>query len=177
VSEPTSSGPERLVVLALGANLGDRAATLRAATLELAGSAGLQLVAASSVYETGPVGGPDNQPAYLNAVLVFSSVLPAREVLGLGLAVEAAHGRTREVRWGPRTLDVDVIVVGDETSDDPELELPHPRVHERPFVLIPWLEADPGATLPGWGPVARLVGPESASGVVLRSDLRLIELG
>ena len=175
-SEPTPV-TERLVVLALGANLGDRAATLRAATHELAGSPGLRLIAASSVYETGPVGGPDNQPAYLNAVLVFSSVLPAREVLGLGLAVEAAHGRTREVRWGPRTLDVDVIVVGDETSDDPELELPHPRVHERPFVLIPWLEADSEATLPGWGPVAHLVGPESASGVVLRSDLRLIELG
>ena len=177
MSGQVASGSERLVVLALGANLGDRAATLRAAARELAGSPGLRLVAASSVYETGPVGGPDNQPAYLNAVLVFSSVLPAREVLGLGLAVEAAHGRTREVRWGPRTLDVDVIVVGDETSDDPELELPHPRVHERPFVLIPWLEADPGATLPGWGPVAHLVGPESASGVVLRSDLRLIELG
>ena len=176
MSGQVASGSERLVVLALGANLGDRAATLRAAARELAGSPGLRLVAASSVYETGPVGGPDNQPAYLNAVLVFSSALPAREVLGIGLAVEAAHGRTREVRWGPRTLDVDVIVVGDETSDDPELELPHPRAHERPFVLIPWLEAVSEATLPGWGPVAGLLGPESGDGVVLREGLRLIEL-
>ncbi len=170
------TGPEeRLVVLALGSNLGDRAATLRAATRELASSPGLRLVAVSGVYETDPVGGPDNQPAYLNAVLVLRSALPASSILSTAQSVEARHGRTREVRWGPRTLDVDVIAVGAEISDDPELVLPHPRAHERGFVLVPWLEADPAAVLPGWGPLADLVAPAIVVGVVARPDVTLGE--
>ena len=105
-------------------------------------------VAVSPVYETAPVGGPA-QPDYLNAVLVAATSLPARAVLDRGQAAEAARRRVRGQRWGPRTLDVDVIVYGDAVSDDPELTLPHPRAHERAFVLAPWHDVDPGAVIPG----------------------------
>ena len=168
---------DRLVVLALGANLGDCAATLRSAAQELANTPGLQLVSASGIYESAAVGGPDGQPPYLNAVVVLRSSLSARAILGVGLAVEAAHGRVRAERWGPRTLDVDLIAVGDETSADPELVLPHPRAHERGFVLVPWLDADPEAEFPGRGRVADLVVPGLASAVTLRRDLALVGSG
>jgi 2-amino-4-hydroxy-6-hydroxymethyldihydropteridine diphosphokinase len=160
------------VVLALGSNLGDRLASLqRAVDLLCAGD--LRCVAVSGVYQTAPVGGPP-QDDYLNAVLVARTTLPAREVLHRAQAAEAALGRVRTVRWGPRTLDVDVIAYGDEISADPDLTLPHPRARERAFVLAPWLDADPGATLPGHGPVAGLLaglGPAGVSrldGVTLR---------
>jgi 2-amino-4-hydroxy-6-hydroxymethyldihydropteridine diphosphokinase len=108
------------------------------------------------------VGGPD-QPDYYNAVLLARTTLPPAGVLAAAHAAEAARQRTREVRWGPRTLDVDIISYGTVVSDDPELTLPHPRAHERAFVLVPWHDADPAAELPGHGPVAgliaRLAGP------------------
>ena len=158
--------PVRRTVLALGSNLGDRLATLQGSVDALLGpsgpgssgpgSSGLVLVALSPVYETVPVGGPP-QPEYLNAVLIAETTLPAMALLRRGQAVEAAFGRVRQEVWGPRTLDVDVIVYGDVVSDDPELTLPHPRAAERAFVLAPWLDADPDAEIPGQGPVAELL--------------------
>jgi 2-amino-4-hydroxy-6-hydroxymethyldihydropteridine diphosphokinase len=168
---PPAGEPARRTVLALGSNLGDRLATLQGGVDALLGppehgppgsgssgpgSSGLALVALSPVYETVPVGGPP-QPEYLNAVLIAETTLPATALLRRGQAVEAAFGRVRQEVWGPRTLDVDVIVYGDVVSDDPELTLPHPRAWERAFVLAPWLDADPDAEIPGQGRVAGLL--------------------
>jgi 7,8-dihydro-6-hydroxymethylpterin-pyrophosphokinase len=110
------------------------------------------------------VGGPP-QDDYLNAVLVGESALPAEEILRRCQAAEAALRRVRAERWGPRTLDVDVIAVGDQISADPRLTLPHPRAHERAFVLVPWLEADPMAVLPGRGAVADLLRGTGTAGI------------
>ena len=139
-------------VLSLGANLGDRAGTLRTALETLAGRG---LVARSVLYET-PPWGPVEQPPYLNAVAVVRGDRDAAGWLTLAHELEQAAGRTREVRWGARTLDVDVVTVtGDDgvpvLSTDPALTLPHPRAHERAFVLVPWLALDPVAELPGHG--------------------------
>jgi dihydroneopterin aldolase/2-amino-4-hydroxy-6-hydroxymethyldihydropteridine diphosphokinase len=153
---PPAGEPARRTVLALGSNLGDRLATLQGGVEALLGPSGLALVALSPVYETVPVGGPP-QPEYLNAVLIAETTLPATALLRRVQAVEAAFGRVRQEVWGPRTLDVDVIVYGDVVSDDPELMLPHPRAWERAFVLAPWLDADPDAEIPGQGRVAGLL--------------------
>jgi 2-amino-4-hydroxy-6-hydroxymethyldihydropteridine diphosphokinase len=160
------------VVLALGSNLGDRLANLQAAVDSLCTGRGLDCTAVSPVYETAAVGGPA-QPDYLNAVLVAVTSLPARAVLGRAQAAEAARHRVRQERWGPRTLDVDVIVYGDEISGDPDLTLPHPRAHERAFVLAPWHDADPRAVLPGRGRVADLLAAAGAAGVRRRDDAKL----
>jgi 2-amino-4-hydroxy-6-hydroxymethyldihydropteridine diphosphokinase len=160
--------PVRRAAFALGSNLGDRAATLQRAVLALAATDGLAVVAVSPVYQTDPVGGPADQPAYLNAVLVTDTVLSPRALLALAHVVEHAAGRERRVRWGPRTLDVDLLVVGDLTSDDPTLTLPHPRAHERAFVLVPWADVDPGCAVPGRGTVASLLAalpPRERAGV------------
>lgn len=156
--------PPRRVVIALGSNLGDRMDNLQSAIDALFDSPKLKFVAVSPVYETAPAGGPP-QPDYLNAVLVAETTLPAHALLERCLGVEATLGRTRDEHWGPRTLDLDLIVYGDEVSEDPELTLPHPRAHERAFVLAPWLAADPGAVLPGHGPVADLLATTGLSGV------------
>ena len=145
-------------VLSLGANLGDRAAALRAALVALKDDG---LIARSTLYET-PPWGPVEQPSYLNAIAVVRGPRDAAGWLARAHELEQAAGRTREVRFGPRTLDVDVITVtGDDgtpvLSDDPELTLPHPRAHERAFVLVTWLTLDPLAVLPGRGAVADLV--------------------
>ena len=146
-------------VLSLGANLGDRAATLREAIDALADDG---LVARSMLYET-PPWGPVEQPPYLNAIAIVDGPRDAAGWLARAHELEQSAGRTREVRWGPRTLDVDVVTVtGDDgaplVSDDPELTLPHPRAHERAFVLVPWAALDPAAELPGRGRVADLLG-------------------
>ncbi|SDF61078.1 2-amino-4-hydroxy-6-hydroxymethyldihydropteridinediphosphokinase [Blastococcus aurantiacus] len=146
------------VVLSLGANLGDRAATLRAALDALAADGAL---AHSGLYET-PPWGPVEQPPYLNAVAVLDGDHDARGWLARAHELEQDAGRTREVRWGARTLDVDVVTVTAAdgqpvVSADPELTLPHPRAHERAFVLVPWLAVDAAAELPGHGPVGALV--------------------
>lgn len=149
--------PATPFVLGLGTNLGDREATLDSAVRALRAVPGLAVERVSAVVETDPVGGPD-QPEYLNAVVTGRTTLTARALLAACQQVEADHDRVRETRWGPRTLDVDVIVYGSTVDDDPVLTLPHPRAHRRAFVLVPWAQLDPDAVLPGpgGGPVAQL---------------------
>jgi 2-amino-4-hydroxy-6-hydroxymethyldihydropteridine diphosphokinase len=160
-------------VLSLGANLGDRAGAIREALTALKADG---LVARSTLYET-PPWGPVEQPPYLNAIAVVRGPRDARGWLDRAHELEQAAGRTREVRFGPRTLDIDVVTVtGDDgapvLSDDPELTLPHPRAHERAFVLVPWLTLDPTAVLPGRGPIADLMASLPADDVaaVVRWD-------
>ncbi len=133
-------------MLSLGSNLGDRLAHLQQAVDELA-SAG-DVAAVSPVYSTVPVGGPE-QPDYLNAVVLLDTELHADELLEVCHYLEDQAGRIRDERWGPRTLDIDIVVFGDVVSDDPALTLPHPRAAERAFVLRPWLDVDPTAFLSG----------------------------
>ncbi|GAA2528616.1 2-amino-4-hydroxy-6-hydroxymethyldihydropteridine diphosphokinase [Winogradskya humida] len=163
-------------LLSIGSNLGDRWAYLKEAVSALGGTV-------SGVYETPPWGDAD-QPAYLNAaVLVRDPAAGAGAWLERARSLEAAAGRVRdpERRFGPRTLDVDVIAVWDDDkpvlSDDPELTLPHPRAHQRAFVLKPWLDIDPHAELPGYGSVAGLLDtPELAAdthALTPRPDLRI----
>lgn len=160
------------VVLALGSNLGSRIDYLQGALDVLFDAPGLAFVAVSSVYETDPVGGPEQGP-YLNAVVIAEGMQHPRTLLERAQSVESAFGRRREERWGPRTLDVDLIIVDGVVWDDPELTLPHPRAHERAFVLVPWAEVDPDAELPGHGPIAALLADLDQSGVRLRPDLSL----
>ena len=168
--EPTEAGvldrrPEHPVtaVLALGTNLGDRTATLRTAVDELRAVDDIEVERVSPVVETDPVGGPD-QPDYLNAVVLVRTGLSARELLLACQRIETGHGRKRTVRWGPRTLDIDLIRYGELISTDPVLELPHPRADQRAFVLAPWLAADPHAWLPPRpGAVEAPAAPGSAS--------------
>ncbi|GAB3163668.1 hypothetical protein GCM10027059_18330 [Myceligenerans halotolerans] len=145
------------VVLALGANLGDPQATLRAAVMDLDRITGLQVTEVSPLARTAAVGGPE-QPDYLNAVVVARTGLAPRELLHACQAIEYAHGRSREEHWGPRTLDIDIITYGLLTAAADDLEVPHPRAHERAFVLEPWSQLKPDAVLPGLGggPVAQL---------------------
>jgi dihydroneopterin aldolase/2-amino-4-hydroxy-6-hydroxymethyldihydropteridine diphosphokinase len=159
------------VVLSLGSNIGDRLASLQLG-VDILVAGGLACPVVSSVYETFPVGGPA-QDDYLNAVLLAVTNRPALGVLSLAAAAEAAAGRVRTVRFGPRTLDVDVIAYGAETSDEAVLTLPHPRAHERAFVLAPWLELDPAAELPGRGMVAELLAAIGTDGIRRRADLAL----
>lgn len=146
------------VVIAIGANLGDPQATMRSAVAELDRMPGLQITDVSPLARTAAVGGPEEQPDYLNAVLLARTTLSARGLLHLCQEVENVHGRVREERWGPRTLDVDVITYGNLTDSAEDLEVPHPRAHERAFVLEPWSQIAPDAVLPGLGggPVAQL---------------------
>ena len=150
----------RRVAFGLGANLGDRGEALQGAVDVIAPFLADPRV--SSVYDTSPVGGPE-QPDYANAVLVGDSDAEPDSLLALAHRAEDSWNRTREVRWGPRTLDVDVLVVGDLVSDDPRLTLPHPRAHERGFVLIPWAEVDPDAELPDGRRIAALAAQWAAT--------------
>jgi 2-amino-4-hydroxy-6-hydroxymethyldihydropteridine diphosphokinase len=162
----------RRAVLALGSNLGDRGDILQGGVDAIAGIEGVQLTGVSPVYETVPVGGPP-QPDYLNAVVLADVTIPARELLEELHEIEAVFDRVRLVRWGARTLDIDIITVGGERSDDPDLTLPHPRAHERAFVLAPWHDVDPDAVLPGHGPVADLLARVGQAGI-RRSEVPLV---
>ena len=147
------------VVLSLGSNLGDREATLRAAVADVAAIDGVTVTAVSGLVETPavkPHGVDTEAPAYLNAVLAARSDLAAHDLLRELNRVEAEHGRVRDIRWGDRTLDIDIVTFGDDVIDTDRLSVPHPRAHERGFVLAPWLQIDPDATLPGFGRVADL---------------------
>jgi dihydroneopterin aldolase/2-amino-4-hydroxy-6-hydroxymethyldihydropteridine diphosphokinase len=169
------------VVIAMGSNLGESLETLHDAVISL--YAWVDIVDVSPVVETDPVGGPD-QPAYLNAVVTATTHLAPSTLLAGLHEIERAHGRTREVHWGPRTLDLDLIQYGDPVFDTDvrmqtaTLTLPHPRAHERAFVLVPWLQADPEAALRVDGEVRRvadLVRDLDTSGVRPGPDVDLPE--
>ena len=136
-------------VIALGSNLGERSDTLSAAVADLVDPPEVRLLAISPIVQTKAVGGPAGQPDFLDMVVAVETSLPPRELLQHCHAVEQKHLRVRDVRWGPRTLDVDIITYGDVVSPDPELTLPHPRAAERAFVLYPWSLIDPAAELNG----------------------------
>jgi 2-amino-4-hydroxy-6-hydroxymethyldihydropteridine diphosphokinase len=140
--------------LGLGSNLGDRLGTLQAAVDRLA-IRGVRAVRSSRVYATEPVGGPP-QPQYLNVVIDVRTDAGARQLLAACLGVESELGRRRAVRWGPRTIDIDVLSVEATSSDDPDLVLPHPRMHRRAFVLAPLLELDARPALPGGLDIGRV---------------------
>jgi 2-amino-4-hydroxy-6-hydroxymethyldihydropteridine diphosphokinase len=144
------------VVVALGANLGDVFATLTRGLRLLEAHDEWTTTAVSSVWETDPVGGPAGQSAYLNAVVLATVPFSPETLLGLLHVVEAACDRVRDRRWGPRTLDLDLVSFDDVTSSTSRLTLPHARAAERGFVVQPWLEVDPSAVLPGIGPLATL---------------------
>lgn len=131
-------------VIALGANLGEAERALVEAVRSISELPNTQVLTSSRIFRTAPIGGPE-QPDYLNAVAILSTELTPMELLDVLHAIENAHGRERSVRWGPRTLDLDIIAFDDMRSDDPHLTLPHPRAHERAFVLMPWCDADPSA--------------------------------
>jgi 2-amino-4-hydroxy-6-hydroxymethyldihydropteridine diphosphokinase len=162
-------------VLALGSNLGDRLRHLRIPLREQIGVA--RMVGFSSVWETAAVGGPAMQPDYLNAVVVLDADYPPMVWLALAHDWELVAGRERRERWGPRTLDVDVVSVEEDgvplTLRLPRLTLPHPRAYERAFVLAPWAELQPDAELPGHGVVRELLGSLELSGVWRRDDVEL----
>jgi 2-amino-4-hydroxy-6-hydroxymethyldihydropteridine diphosphokinase len=135
----------------VGANLGDREATIRAALAALPGVVGV-----SQLRETDPVGVVD-QPPFLNGAVALETDLSPRDLLGALLAVERELGRERRERWGPRTIDLDLLLYGNQTIDEPGLTVPHARLHERRFALEPLLELDPELAIPGRGRVADLL--------------------
>jgi 2-amino-4-hydroxy-6-hydroxymethyldihydropteridine diphosphokinase len=161
-------------VISLGSNLGNRLETLQGAIDALEDTPGVRIKAVSPVYETEPWGvEPGSQPSYFNAVVVLKTTLPPSSLLERAHAVEEAFHRVREERWGARTIDVDIVAYADVVSDDPVLTLPHPRAHERAFVLAPWHDVEPEAQLPGRGPVADLLDVVTRDGVAPRKDLEL----
>jgi 2-amino-4-hydroxy-6-hydroxymethyldihydropteridine diphosphokinase len=168
--------PIRRAVLSLGANLGERLTSLQGAVHALADTPDVWVTGVSPVYETEPVDCPPGSENFLNAVVLIDTTLAASRLLDRAHAIEDAFGRERgegiEVN-APRTLDVDVIVVGDRRADDDFLRLPHPRAHERAFVLQPWHDLEPDAVFPDHGPIAELLSEIDASGVTKRDDLVL----
>jgi 2-amino-4-hydroxy-6-hydroxymethyldihydropteridine diphosphokinase len=150
--------------LALGANLGDRLANLTAARQALSAAPDVRVAAASPLFETAPVGGPPGQPPYLNAVLRVETTLPPRELLALGLAVEARCGRRRTERWGPRPLDVDLLLYGEAVIEEPGLVVPHPELHRRRFVLTPLADLAPELVHPRLGKSIRQLLAELPAG-------------
>ncbi len=159
-------------MLSLGSNLGDRLDNLQGAIDALFDAPGLEFVAISPVYETKPVGGPE-QGDFLNVVIVADSSVAPRSLIERVLNIEESMDRVRDVRWGPRTLDIDIVTIGELTCDDPELTLPHPRAHERAFVLVPWADVEPDATLPGRGPIRDLLPSVAGQELHRRDDLAL----
>lgn len=159
--------PETRAVVALGANLGERHTTIRAAAERIARLPLVSDVRLSRLFDTVAlrVDGPDPEaPAYVNAVALVTTRLAPAILLGMLHAIEDENGRERRERWGDRTLDLDLIAYGDVTSDEPNLQLPHPRAAERLFVLEPWLDLDADAELPGHGRVADLAARLRARG-------------
>lgn len=172
-ADTTLSNPKRAVI-ALGSNLGNRLETLQGAIDALEDTPGVRVKAVSPVYETEPWGVESgSQPAYLNAVVLVKTTLPPSSLLERSHAIEEAFERVRDERWGPRTLDVDIVAYQNVVSDDPALTLPHPRAHERAFVLVPWHDIDPDAEVPGRGAVAELLASLGRTGVEVREDLEL----
>ena len=166
--------PIRRAVLALGSNLGERFPNLQGGLDALADTPDVWVTGVSAVYETEPIDSPDDAGLYLNAIVLADTTLSAQRLLDRALAIEDAFDRQRsEIKNAARTLDIDLIVVGDKVSDTEELRLPHPRAAERAFVLKPWFELEPDAEIPGYGTVAQLLEKTGEEGVVRRDDLVL----
>ena len=155
-----------LAAIGLGANLGDAAATLREAIAELARLPDTELLRASRLYRT-PAWGRTEQPDFINAVVLVETAVPARELLDALLAIERNFGRVRVdgERWGPRTLDLDLLLFGDAVIDEPGLRVPHPHLHERAFALLPLVEIAPQLVIPGIGNVAAIAADMAADGI------------
>ncbi|OYN92590.1 2-amino-4-hydroxy-6-hydroxymethyldihydropteridine diphosphokinase [Parenemella sanctibonifatiensis] len=185
IDADTLSGmkPLRPVVLSLGSNLGDRLANLQGALMALRETPDLFIVDVSSVWETKPWSSPEQaegegrdvsqDPAFLNVVVLAETNQEPLTMLDRTMAIEDAFGRTRGEANAPRTLDVDLIVMGKVEMDQPALQLPHPHAHERAFVLAPWVEIEPKADLPGHGPIQDLLAKVDSSTVKRREDLAL----
>jgi 2-amino-4-hydroxy-6-hydroxymethyldihydropteridine diphosphokinase len=175
IDADTLSGmkPLRRVVLSLGSNLGDRLANLQGGTDAIKDTPDVIVVDISSVYETEPVDAPEGSGPFLNMVIVAETTLEPQTLLERAQAIEDAFGRERSNDNAPRTLDVDLVMVNGATVDRPELQLPHPRAHQRAFVLVPWHEVDPQAELPGYGTISELLDVVGTAGVELRGDLEI----
>ena len=166
--------PIRRCVISMGSNVGDRLAKLQGGLDSLADTPEVWVTEVSPVYETEPVGAPEGSETFLNVVVLVDTTLPAHMLLDRALAIEAAFGRERgEIPNAPRSLDVDLIVVGERRANDETLVLPHPRAQERAFVLAPWAEVEPDAKIPGVGAVADLLEKTGRAGVVRRDDIKL----
>lgn len=149
---------ERRAVLSLGANLGDRVATIDAAVRALDAIEGIRVLLRSSAWES-PSWHPDGEglsPDYVNIVVIVGTTMEPIDLLDAVQAIEAALGRERSQRWGSRTIDIDIVAIGEMEHAEDRLVIPHPRAHERQFVLQPWLEVEPRASIPGHGPIAEL---------------------
>lgn len=175
IDTDTLSGmkPLRKVVYSLGSNLGDRLGNLQGAVDALRDTPDVIVVDVSPVYETTAVGGPEDSPDFLNLVVVAETTLEPRTLLERAQAIEDAYGRERTGHWAPRTLDVDLIMVGKAEVADEDLRLPHPLAHERGFVVVPWADVDPRGDLPGRGPVSELAAGVDRSGIRRRDDLSI----
>jgi len=167
--------PIRRAVVALGSNLGERLTSLQGAVNALADTPDVWVTEVSPIYETEPVDSPPYAESFLNAVVLLDTTLAASRLLDRAHAIEDAFGRDRgsgETN-APRTLDVDVIVVGDRRRHDEVMQLPHPRAAERAFVLQPWYDVEPDADIPDYGAVADLLEKSDRSGLTRRDDLSL----
>jgi len=166
--------PIRRAVLSLGSNLGDKLTSLQGAIHALADTPDVWVTGVSPIYETEPVDAPAGSENFLNAVVLLDTTLAASRLLDRAHAIEDAFGRERGPDHNaPRTLDVDVIVVGDRRRDDEVMQLPHPRAAERAFVLQPWFDIEPDAEIPDAGAVADLLEKSDRSGLTRRDDLVL----
>jgi len=160
------------VTISLGSNLGDRFQYLQNALDSINAVTGTQVHSVSPVFETDPVGGPE-QGQYLNAVAVVKTILSPEQFLVATQQIELEQNRERNEHWGPRTLDIDLLAMDTEVRSSPELELPHPRAHERAFVLLPWSLLDPDFVIPGKASISELLDGLDAQGVRIRNDLEL----
>lgn len=166
--------PIRRVVVSLGSNLGERMNSLQGAVDSLADTPDVWVTAVSAIYETEPVECPPGSKNFLNAVMLLDTTLPARRLMERAIAIEDAFARERGPEPNaPRSLDIDLIVVGDRRSSDESLYLPHPRAAERAFVLQPWHDLEPDAELPDHGPVADLLAKCDTTTIKRRDDLVL----
>lgn len=170
--------PVRRVVIGLGGNIGDVPQTLQSAIDALLDTPGVAPVRVSAVFQTRAVGGPGGQPDHLNAVLLLDTALSPARLLDRVEVIEAALGRVRATEAetdGPRTVDLDILSIGDRVISTAELTVPHPRAHSRAFVLVPWVDVDPDAVIPGRGRVADLAAAleREPGDVEARPDLTL----
>lgn len=159
--------------IGLGSNMGDRLAHLQSAIDALNSATATQVHSVSPVFETDPVGGPE-QDDYLNAVAVIKTVLSPEQLLAVTQQIELDANRERKEYWGPRTLDIDILAMDNEKFETTNLVLPHPRAHERAFVLVPWATLDPDFQIPGHASVSECLSKVDSSGVRPRLDLDLV---